>query len=178
MADRMLSQEEKFQIVAQALQTPQGRVRIGQTMDSNVAPNSNVRMKSPLYAGKSENSPLLSNKESKNVRDADNQQGRIDTVKCLLCGFEGKSLEGHLYCKHKINCKKYRDECLVVWGNELKNIEEVKKKIFRYLFPSETIRGQSSVKEDYDIVRTTQRCVEVGRNSYPPEEILVSTCLY
>jgi hypothetical protein len=126
---RELSLEEKNEIIARNIATPEGRYVLGQTIDSNVALNSNIKMKSSLYAGKSENSPLLSSKESENVRDADNQQGRIDNL-------------------------------------------------YKYLFPSETIREQSSVKEDYDIVRTTQRCVEVGRNSYPPEETLVSTCLY
>jgi len=376
--ERVLTQEEKFKAIAQALQYPEGRAKIGQTMCSNVALGSNTKMKSSLYAGKSENSPLLSSKESENVRDADNQQGRIDTVKCLLCNFEGKSLEGHLYDKHKISCRKYRElfgsnvkirakgviekqkatvrkkygvdyafhqdwvfekrniaimksfqekygvnspmqipevkekakqtcwkkygvdnpmknreiqkkawskysliierkygvknvthipevvkksfasagrwkmnslekkvynlfsneleytgdgrfgikisnkrfrypdfvvkpfnekkkvievfgefwhskedeekiiqdyrsvgiECLVIWGKELSNIKEVRNKIYRYLFPSETICEQSSIKKDCEIVRTTQRCVEIGRNSYPPEEVLVSTCLH
>jgi len=139
--ERVLTQEEKFKAIAQALQYPEGRAKIGQTMCSNVALGSNTKMKSSLYAGKSENSPLLSGQESENVRDADNQQGRIDTVKCLLCN-------------------------------------EVRNKIYRYLFPSETICEQSSIKKDCDIVRTTQRCVEIGRNSYPPEEVLVSTCLH
>jgi len=49
MGERILSQEEKFRVVAQALQTPDGRARLGQTMDSNVALDSDIQRKTPLF---------------------------------------------------------------------------------------------------------------------------------
>ncbi|MFA5759829.1 MAG: hypothetical protein WC942_10805 [Clostridia bacterium] len=149
MSRKVLSMEEKSRIFSQLINEPQGRTMIGQTINKSVAPDSNIRMKTWLYAG--------------NSVKTDNPQGRTDLVKCLICNKQTKEEEVIIIEDYK----SVGVECLVVWENELKNSTLLKEKLFNYLFPSETTR-RASLQKDDDIVRTLQRCKEVERNFYSP----------